>query len=315
MMRRPEIHAVVAAVDGDGRNPDRRLRGEPRLDPGVGRVAGDQPEPMPVGMDRHVDEVGRIEGLGRAFEGRLVERPGRRPEPPQEPGDPAPVLRQADPAPLAVEIVLAPERRLLGRRRRVHRAGDVLDRVGIARDQRHGPLRPQRRNDAGRPAAPAVAGEDRALDAERVQKRQEVGAQRRLLARARRVRIEKAGRPEAAQPGNDHPRSRFGENRGDRVISPDVIGESVSQHARPAVGGAVRLIGDPEGAGVDRLGRHRHVLAPFGLRSRRPCGRFGSIAAPRSGPPLGVPRTRPGPGEAAAPDAAPAPQPGFPGAN
>ncbi len=160
-----------------------------------------------------------------------------------------------------MEIVLVPERGFFRWRRGSRRAGDILDVVGISRYQRDRAIRPQGRNHAGRATAPIVAAQHRALDVERVQERDQVRAEGPLLARTRRVRIQKTSRPEAAQIRDDHPRSGFGEFRGDFGIGVDIVGEAVAQHARPAVGGAVLLVGDPKDAGVDCLEHHRGVLA------------------------------------------------------
>ena len=90
--RRP--HAVVGAVEGDRRHGDRRLRGQPALDVRIGRIARHQAEAVAVGVDHHVDEIRVVESRGAALEGRVVEGPGRRPQPPQQPAE-----RRAGPAP------------------------------------------------------------------------------------------------------------------------------------------------------------------------------------------------------------------------
>jgi hypothetical protein len=191
VMRRAGVHAIGVAVDRDRWNGDRRLRREPGLDRSIGGIAGDEPVAMPVGVDDDLDEVVIVESARGALKRRLVERPGRRPHPPEQAGDGAPVLRQAAPAALAMEIILVPQRRLLRRTRRLHGARDVLDVVGIARDERLRAPGPQRRDHAGGPSAPVVAAKDRPLDLKRVHQRQKIRAERRLLARARRLGSEK----------------------------------------------------------------------------------------------------------------------------
>jgi hypothetical protein len=62
--------------------------------------------------------------------------------------------------------------------------GDVLDIVAVDRDKPADPLRPQRRDDAGRPTAPIVAGEDRTLEVERVDQVAEIVTECGLLTRA-----------------------------------------------------------------------------------------------------------------------------------
>lgn len=67
--------------------------------------------------------------------------------------------------------------------------GDVgaRDIVALVGDQPLGAVRPKRRVDAGRAASLVIAREDRTAGVERVEKRQEVGAQSGLLTGARRI--------------------------------------------------------------------------------------------------------------------------------
>ena len=148
----------------------------------IGGIARDEPIAVTVGVDSHIDEIGIVESWGRALERRVIESPGRRPHAPQKPCDPAPIFFEPPAAALVVEVILIPERRLLGRGRRLHGARDVLDIVGIAGDKRDDALRPERRNHASRPAAPVVTGKNRAPNSERVHQRQQIPAKRRLLA-------------------------------------------------------------------------------------------------------------------------------------
>ena len=73
---------------------------------------------------------------------------------------------------------------LLGGIRRLARKRNVLDVVTRDRHQSAHARGPQRGDDAGRPAAPIIAGQQRPIDAERIQKIAQVRAQRRLLAGA-----------------------------------------------------------------------------------------------------------------------------------
>src|SRR5271163_2256391 len=86
------VDAVRVAVDGDGRNGDRRLSREPHFNLIIPWIAGAGREPvtMPIGMDDDCDEVGIVEGGRRSVEGRIVERPVRRPHTPQEARDASP---------------------------------------------------------------------------------------------------------------------------------------------------------------------------------------------------------------------------------
>ena len=75
---------------------------------------------------------------------------------------------------------------------RLARSGDVLDVVAADRDESGNPLRPQCRDDTGGAAAPIIAGECRALDAERVEQIQEIAAECGLLAdHARALAVQK----------------------------------------------------------------------------------------------------------------------------
>ena len=59
---------------------------------------------------------------------------------------------------------------------------DVLDVVGIAGDQSNDTPRLEGGDNAGGPSAPVIAAECRAVDSKRVHQRQQVCAERRLLA-------------------------------------------------------------------------------------------------------------------------------------
>src|SRR5574337_422894 len=219
-------------------------------------------------MDDDLDEVRIVEGRRSARKRGFAELPVRRPHAPQQPGDLAPVPREPSPAPLAVEIILVPERGFRLGRRRLQGAGDVLDVVGIATDKRLRALGPKRGHDAGRAPAPVVAAENRALDFERVEKRQEVGAERRLLARARRRLAQKSRRPEAAQVWHDDPRPGFRQDRRDLGIGARIVRKAVAHHARPAVGGAESARGNPEHGGVGKYGKSKTLTGKPAGQSR-----------------------------------------------
>ncbi len=176
------------------------------LDPGIGGIARDQRVAVTVGMDHDIDEIGVVERRRACLERRVVECPFRRPHRPELAGKATPVALQRAAAAFVVEEILIPERGLLRRRGRLHGAGDVLDVVGIAGDEPDHALRMQRRHHAGRAPAPVVTADDRAFDTERIHEGQQIGPQRRLLARAQRLRGAKPRRPVAAQPRHQHPR-------------------------------------------------------------------------------------------------------------
>ena len=83
--------AVRRAMRRDGRHGD---RGWAASAASIGSSAGSPggvAEAVAVGLDHDVDEVRVVEGGGAGGEGGVVEIPVRRPEPPEQPGDAAPV--------------------------------------------------------------------------------------------------------------------------------------------------------------------------------------------------------------------------------
>ena len=161
-------------------------------------------------------------------------------------------LETASP-PLAVEVVLIPERRLLGRARRLHRMRDALDVVRIAGDERDDPHGQKSGDDASGAPAPVIPAENRALDLERVHEVKKVHAEGRLFARAGRPGTEEPRQPIAAQIGNDDPRPGLRKDWRGLIIGMDVVREVVAEDARPAGRGSIFQVGDGKDAGVDRL--------------------------------------------------------------
>src|SRR6185312_3511326 len=102
------------------------------------------------------------------------------------------------------------------------------------RDERVDALRPQCRDDAGGSAAPIVAGERGALEAERIHEGEEIVPERRLLAGARRRAVEEARRPVAAQIRSEDAASRRRERRRDAVPGTRIVGKAVQQDDRLA---------------------------------------------------------------------------------
>ena len=156
------VHPVVGAVQHHARHRDRRLRRKLRLDAVERRVAFGIAEAVPVGVHDHIDEVRIVERAGGTLESRVIERPARRPEPPEAAGTtpagsaPAPPGRGGrensidtssgvpTPGPSAV-----PTRRCPG----------CCSRSTLTKPC--DPFRPQRRHDARRPAAPIIARQQR----------------------------------------------------------------------------------------------------------------------------------------------------------
>jgi hypothetical protein len=206
---------------------------------------------MAVRLDHHVHEILVVEGGGAALEGRVVELPGRRPQLPQQLREALAVLREPGAAALAVKVVLVPEAVFVGRRVRLHRLGDVLDVVAVERHQPRAAFGPQRRHHAGGAAAPVVAGQHRAFDLQRIEQREQVGAQRGLFARARRGVAQETRGAVAAQVRHDHAaalRREHGRHFGVRV---DVVRKAVHQQHRRAVGGTRFEVRDFENARLD----------------------------------------------------------------
>ena len=114
---------------------------------------------------------------------------------------------------------------------------------------------PERRPDAARAATPIIAGEDCALDAERIDQRNQIGANRRLLTRARCNGIEKTGRAIAAQIRNDGAATFGGESRRDVHIGMNVVGKAVQKHDGRTVRRTLLVIGNIKDAGIDRTNR------------------------------------------------------------
>ena len=105
--------------------------------------------------------------------------------------DAAPVGGKAGTTALDLKIILIPQRHLALRPHRHHRMRNFLDQVAVDGDEPDAALRPQRGADAGRAAAPIVAGKHSAPDMQHIHQRDQVGADRRLLPRAR-CRLEHA---------------------------------------------------------------------------------------------------------------------------
>src|SRR5262249_58970505 len=92
--------------------------------------------------------------------------PVRRPQAPEELAQLATVLRESGAPALTVKVVLVPVAILDLRRLRAGRRRDVLDVVAAAGHEAAHALRPQRRDDAGRAAAPVVPAEHGAPNVE-----------------------------------------------------------------------------------------------------------------------------------------------------
>ena len=99
--------------------------------------------------------------------------------------------------------------------------------------------------------APIVAREHRALHHKCIHQRDQIGADRGLLAGARGRGIKKAGRTVTAQIGDDDAAAFRGEHWRDIHIGVDVIGKTMQQHHGRTIRRSCLEIGDIEHAGLD----------------------------------------------------------------
>ena len=168
----------------------------------------------------------------------------------------------AGPAAFGGEIILVPPLEL-GLRRQRHLAGFLAaDQIAAHGDQRLAALRPERRDDVGRPRSPVKTGEDRLLDLERIHQGDDIDRDRRLLAVPERVARKKARRAIAAQIGDDHPVARRRQQRGDIDIAVNVVGPAMQKNDRGTIGRAGLGVSDIQDAGIDLLQRAERRVRP-----------------------------------------------------
>src|SRR5262249_11470924 len=113
--------------------------------------------------------------------GGVVEVPLWRGEPPDELVELTPILVVASPTAFGGEVILIPPRqfRLWWQWRPV--GGLAADEVPTHCDERFAAVGPEGRQDVGRARAPIKPGDHRIVDAQRVQQRERIQRQRRLL--------------------------------------------------------------------------------------------------------------------------------------
>ncbi|MCY1405604.1 hypothetical protein D9M71_208480 [compost metagenome] len=131
----------------------------------------------------------------------------------------------------------------------------VADQVSTDRDQRLDPLRPQRRDNAGRTRTPVITTEHRLLDLQRIHEVDDITGQRSRLAIAQGFVGEEMRIAIAARIGHQYPVALGGEQRRDFVIAVNVVRPAVQQDHHRSVGRAgfgVRHVQQP---GVDMLER------------------------------------------------------------
>jgi hypothetical protein len=165
-----------------------------------------------------------------------------------------------------VEIVLVPHCCFSLGARRLERSGNVLNVVGIAGDEGDHPFGPKCRDDAACAAAPIEPTDHRLGDPERIEQRQEIASECRLLARAQCVAREKARRTVTAQIGNDHARAGRCKARRSLGKGMRIVRKTMAHHARPAITRPGHHVGHLEASGLDRLEFHDPNSVHFGRR-------------------------------------------------
>ena len=178
--------AVGIAFKGDAGHGDARAFGKPLFQISIFRFAFGQAEPPPIIVNHDVDMVRIVESGCAAIERGVIKVPLRRSDLPDQLGKIVPVVLVAGAAAFGGKIILIPPLQLgLGRQRLL--AGFLAaDQVAAHRNHRLATLRPERREDVGRPCAPVITGDGRFLDLERIHQGDDVERQRRRLAVAKR---------------------------------------------------------------------------------------------------------------------------------
>jgi hypothetical protein len=151
-------------------------------------MSTDASSPVPASFGAPMRRPTGTSGVGgsRPLKNGVVELPAGRPLLPKDAAQFATMLRQALTSSLQLKQMLIREHLLQSRCEGVSKARDVDDVVaGIRKEARHA-FRPERRGDAGRKAAPIVAGQNGALNAESVEEIDQVSAKRSLLSAAHR---------------------------------------------------------------------------------------------------------------------------------
>ena len=154
--------AIIFTMQNDRRHANRRLTRQPRFQTVICRIARRIAVTMPIRLDRHIDEIRIVEtGCGGRNVASSNAQFGDHSRHSSRVSSVA-IRRQPGPPALGMEIPLIPVTIFLLRRRRMRGGGDILDAIAGDGDQPGNPLRPQRRDNAGRPPAPVIANQDRA---------------------------------------------------------------------------------------------------------------------------------------------------------
>jgi hypothetical protein len=132
-------------------------------------------------MDHDADIVRVVEGRCGAIKRGIIEVPLRRIDLPDELRKFALVCVVARPAAFGGKIILVLPSVLHLWRQRQLIAFTVVDQIAIHRDHGLAALRPERRDDVGRPRSPIIPGEDRLLDLEHIHQSDDIESDHRLL--------------------------------------------------------------------------------------------------------------------------------------
>lgn len=247
------LQGVLRAIQGNARDRDLRPRRYFSLQIFERRIARFLAVHKSIAVDDDIHEIRVLKGLGRAIKHLVRKRPTRRPLLPQQLAERRALSGQTLPPALALEEMLVPHDALEAGGRGLPLRLDVRDVVAGVADEPDHALRPQRGGDAGRETAPVEAGERRLADPERVEQRDDVRGQRRLLAVAHRARAQETRRPVAPRVRHDDARAARREVRDHLVVRVDVVWEAVGEDDGPAVLRAVLVVGDFEERGLDLL--------------------------------------------------------------
>ncbi|KTB63364.1 hypothetical protein AO063_13600 [Pseudomonas fluorescens ICMP 11288] len=138
--------------------------------------------------------------------------------------------------------------------------GDVLNVVAISRHQPTYALGPQRGDDTRGAATPVKTRQRGLRDVQGIHEIQQILGQRRLLAGAHDLRIDKPRRAIAAQVGYQHAVATLGQHRRNVIVATWVVRETMQQNDRRTAFRAVGFIGHVEhgGAHVEQWGEWVH---------------------------------------------------------
>src|SRR5215831_5349937 len=132
-------------------------------------------------MDNYVDVIRVVEGYGGAIERCVIEVPFRRGSLPDELVESAPVLAVAETTAFCGKIILVPPAPFDLWRQRLQVRLEISDQIAAHRDERLAAVRPERRDDIGRPCSPIKTGDDCLLDLQSIHQCDNVDSNCRLL--------------------------------------------------------------------------------------------------------------------------------------